>query len=237
MLERGYPERFVLGLIAAAGGLGILIPPSVPLIIYGTVTGESVGKLFQAGILPGLMIAGLLCAFAVFEAHRRGLESRPPDTWRARGHALWQAKAILTFPVVILGSIYGGIFTPSESSALAVVYALVITLRTYLAMGLAELFAVLVSACATTAAILMILAAAALFGYAVTLSGLPQLIVDWITSLGLGTMGFLFLINAVFIVLGMFLEIISIILITLPILYPLLAVFGVDPITSPSSWW
>lgn len=230
MLARGYPERFVLGLIAAAGGLGILIPPSVPLIIYGTVTGVSVGKLFQAGVVPGLLIAGLLCAFAVFEAHRRGLERRPPDSWATRGRALWRARAVFSFPVVILGSIYGGIFTPSESSALAVIYALAITARTYLRMGLKELLAVMISACATTAAILLILAAAALFGYAVTLSGLPQLVVDWIASLGLDRTTFLLLINAVFIVMGMFLEIISIILITLPILYPLLAVFDVDPI-------
>ncbi|MCF3934497.1 TRAP transporter large permease [Acuticoccus sp. M5D2P5] len=230
MLQRGYPERFVLGLIASAGGLGILIPPSVPLIIYGTVTGVSVGKLFQAGILPGIMIAILLCLFAILQAHRLGLDSRPPDSWARRRQALWDARAIFSFPVVILGSIYGGIFTPSESSALAVIYALVITARTYMRMGLGQLLAVMVSACATTAAILMILAAAALFGYAVTLSGIPQLVVDWIASLGLDRTTFLLLINLVFIVLGMFLEIISIILITLPIIFPLLAMFGVDPI-------
>ncbi|WP_108661085.1 TRAP transporter large permease [Acuticoccus kandeliae] len=230
MLARGYPERFVLGLIASAGGLGILIPPSVPLIIYGTVTGESVGKLFQAGILPGIMIAILLCIFSIIQAHRLGLESREPDSWATRRKALWDARAIFSFPVVILGSIYGGIFTPSESSALAVMYALAITARTYMRMGLSQLLAVMISACATTAAILMILSAAALFGYAVTLSGIPQLVVDWIASLGLDRTTFLLLINAVFIVLGMFLEIISIILITLPIIFPLLAVFGVDPI-------
>ena len=230
MLSRGYPERFTLGLIAAAGGLGILIPPSVPLIIYGTITGESVGKLFQAGILPGIMIGVLLCAFALWHAHRLGLPSREPDSWSTRLRALWDAKAILAFPVVILGSIYGGIFTPSESSALAVVYALAITARTYVRLGLSQLVTVIVSACATTAAILLILAAAALFGYAITLSGVPQLVVNWISGLGLSRIEFLILLNVLFIFLGMFLEIISIILITVPIIYPLLAVFDVDPI-------
>lgn len=230
MLQRGYPERFALGLIASAGGLGILIPPSVPLIIYGTVTEQSVGKLFQAGILPGVMIGLLLCVFAIFRARQIGLPGREPDTWATRRKALWDARAILSFPVVILGSIYGGILTPSESSALAVVYALVITAPAYARMGLGQLVGVMTSACATTAAILMILASAALFGYAVTLSGAPQMVVDWISTLGLSQIEFLILINLVFIFLGMFLEIIAIILITLPIIYPLLGVFEVDPI-------
>ena len=230
MLERGYPERFALGLIAAAGGLGILIPPSVPLIIYGTVTGESVGRLFQAGIVPGVMIGLLLCGFAMLQARRVGLPGRPANTWAERRRALWDAKEILAFPAIILGSIYGGIFTPGESSALAVVYALAITGPAYLRSGLANLLEVIVNACATTAAILMILGAAALFGYAVTLSGLPQMVVSWIPELGLSTIGFLLFVNLMFFLLGMFLEIISIILITLPIIYPLLAVFEVDPI-------
>lgn len=230
MLARGYPDRFALGLIAASGGLGILIPPSVPLIIYGTVTGESVGRLFQAGILPGLMIGLLLCGFAMLHARRIDLPGRAPNTWPERRKALWDAKEILIFPAIILGSIYGGIFTPSESSALAVVYALAITAPAYLRSGFGVLLEVIVNACATTASILMILGAAALFGYAVTLSGLPQLVVSRIPELGLSTLGFLLFINLMYFVLGMFLEIISIILITLPIIYPLLAVFEVDPI-------
>ena len=230
MLARGYPERFVLGLIASAGGLGILIPPSVPLIIYGTVTGESVGQLFQAGIVPGVMLGLMLCGFSVLQARRVGLPGRVPNSWVERRKALWNAKEILAFPAIILGSIYGGIFTPSESSALAVVYALAITAPAYLRTGLDNLVNVIVNACATTAAILMILGAAALFGYAVTLSGLPQLVVSWIPELGLSKLGFLLFVNLLFFLLGMFLEIISIILITLPIIFPLLEVFDVHPV-------
>jgi C4-dicarboxylate transporter DctM subunit len=227
MLSRGYPERFALGLIAAAGGLGILIPPSVPLIIYGTVTGESVGRLFQAGILPGIMIGLLLCGFAMLQARRIGFPGRSPNNWAERRAALWEAKEILAFPAIILGSIYGGVFTPSESSALAVVYALAITAPAYLRSGLASLLDVVVNACATTASILMILGAAALFGYAVTLSGLPQLVVSWIPQLGLSSIGFLLFVNLMFFVLGMFLEIISIILITLPIGLNLFAIAAI----------
>ncbi|MFW5680442.1 MAG: TRAP transporter large permease [Pseudomonadota bacterium] len=230
MIERGYPQRFAVGLIAAAGGLGILIPPSIPMIIYGTVTGASVGQLFQAGMVPGLLLGGSLCAVAVFYARRAGIGGRAPTTWAERRRLINNAKAILLFPVVILGSIYGGIFTPSESSALAVVYALAITLPTYLRMGVGHLFRVLGEASATTAAILMILAGAALFGYAVTLSGITQAVVQWVGGLGLTTFQFLLLINLVFLFLGMFLEVISIILIAMPILLPLLALFEIDPV-------
>ncbi|TVQ38228.1 MAG: TRAP transporter large permease [Geminicoccaceae bacterium] len=230
MIERGYPQRFAVGLIAAAGGLGILIPPSIPMIIYGTVTGQSVGQLFQAGLVPGLLLGFSLCGVAVYYARKAGIGGRAPTPWRERGRLIYEAKAILLFPVVILGSIYGGIFTPSESSALAVVYALLITLPTYLRMGPRQLFRVIAEASATTAAILVILAGAALFGYAVTLSGITQAVVGWIPSLGLSRWQFLLLINLLFLFLGMFLEVISIILIAMPIIAPLLAMFDINPI-------
>ena len=230
MIQRGYPERFAVGLIAAAGGLGILIPPSIPMIIYGTVTGQSVGQLFQAGLLPGIMLGASLCAVAVHHARKAGIGGREPTPWAERGRLIYDAKAILLFPVIILGSIYGGIFTPSESSALAVVYALVITLPSYLRQGAGHLFRVLAEASATTAAILIILSGAALFGYAVTLSGVTRAVVGWIPELGLSSFQFLLLINLLFLVLGMFLEVISIILIAMPILVPLLDMFDINPV-------
>lgn len=230
LIKRGYPQRFSLGLIAMSGGLGILIPPSIPLIIYGLVSNESIGKLFKAGIVPGLLFGALLCAYVIVRTWSWRETRRVRASFAERRDALVAATDVLILPVIILGSIYGGIFTPTEASAVAVVYALVITAPEYHRQGFRSFVTVIARGCITSAAILVVLAGAAVFGYAMTDSGIPQSLVGWITDHKLTALGFLLAANVLLIFLGMFLEVISALLITLPIFLPLIALMDIDPI-------
>lgn len=230
LIERGYPQRFSLGLIAMSGGLGIMIPPSIPLIIYGLVSNESIGKLFQAGIIPGLMFGLLLCLYVIIRTWNWPETLRAKATVKERIQALVSAIDVLLLPVIILGSIYGGIFTPTEASAVAVVYALVITAPEYQRQGFRSFVNVVARGCVTSAAILLVLAGAAVFGYAMTDSGIPQTLVNWIAEHKLSVALFLICVNIMLIFLGMFLEVISALLITLPIFLPLIKLLGIDPI-------
>tara|TARA_B100000676_G_scaffold311295_1_gene380680 strand:- start:1669 stop:2946 length:1278 start_codon:yes stop_codon:yes gene_type:complete len=230
LIERGYPRRFSLGLIAMSGGLGILIPPSIPLIIYGLVSNESIGKLFQAGIIPGLLFGLFLCAYVIWRTRQwpETLKERTPRVKQVK--ALFSAVDILFLPVIILGSIYGGILTPTEASAIAVVYALVITAPEYRRHGFKNFLNVVTRGCVTSAAILLVLAGAAVFGYAMTDSGIPQTLVNWLSEHKLSVILFLISVNILLLFLGMFLEVISALLITLPIFLPLIKMLGIDPI-------
>ena len=230
LIQRGYPQRFSLGLIAMSGGLGILIPPSIPLIIYGLVSNESIGKLFLAGIVPGLLFGLLLCAYVVVRTWSWRETRRARASLAEHRDALVAATDVLLLPVIILGSIYGGVFTPTEASAVAVVYALVITAAEYRRQGLRRFVTVIARGCITSAAILLVLAGAAVFGYAMTDSGIPQSLVSWISEQKLAAAGFLLAANILLIFLGMFLEVISALLITLPIFLPLIALMDIDPI-------
>jgi C4-dicarboxylate transporter DctM subunit len=230
LIERGYPQRFSLGLIAMSGGLGILIPPSIPLIIYGLVSNESIGKLFQAGIVPGLIFGVLLCLYVIVRTWNWPETLRAKASAKERVQSLVAATDVLILPVIILGSIYGGIFTPTEASAVAVVYALVITAPEYRRQGFRRFVEVVARGCVTSAAILLVLAGAAVFGYAMTDSGIPQTLVKWIADHKLSVAMFLICVNVLLIFLGMFLEVISALLITLPIFLPLIKLLGIDPI-------
>ena len=230
LIERGYPRRFSLGLIAMSGGLGILIPPSIPLIIYGLVSNESIGKLFQAGIIPGLLFGLLLCVYVIWRTRSWPETLRDRTSTREQAKALFSAADILLLPIIILGSIYGGILTPTEASAVAVVYALLITAPEYKRQGFNKFLQVVARGCVTSAAILLVLAGAAVFGYAMTDSGIPQTIVKWITEHKLSVILFLICVNILLLFLGMFLEVISALLITLPIFLPLINMLGIDPI-------
>lgn len=230
LIQRGYPQRFSLGLIAMSGGLGILIPPSIPLIIYGLVSNESIGKLFEAGIVPGLIFGALLCVYVIVRTWRWPETLRPKASARERVQSLIAATDVLALPVIILGSIYGGIFTPTEASAVAVVYALVITAPEYRRQGFRRFVEVIARGCVTSAAILLVLSGAAVFGYAMTDSGIPQTLVNWIAEHKLTAAVFLIFVNILLLFLGMFLEVISALLITLPIFLPLIKLLGIDPI-------
>ena len=227
MVRRGYDKRHVLGLLAAGGTLGILIPPSIPMIIYGSVTGESVGKLFIAGIVPGIV---LTLAFMVFSSYQTRHIKDVPATWAERLEASKKAIWGLLLPIIIIGGIYKGIFTPTEAAAVGVVLSFLIAIFIYKNMTMNLLREILISTVKTNAMILFIIVGAMLLGYILTILQIPQTIVNFATSQDISPWIIFILINIVLLILGMFLETVSILVITLPILYPIIVALGFDPI-------
>ena len=229
MVGRGYDRRFTVGLIASAGGLGILIPPSIPLIVYGMVTEISISRLFQAAMLPGLVLAAVLCVVAYVVGSRSGVK---PSERRPLGEKLVatrRAAGVLAMPFIILGGIYSGIFTATESAAIACVYALGLAVLAY-GVRLRDVPAMLTSSAATAAMILLIIACANLFSYSLTAERVPHDLFHWLMSLHMERWQFLLGLMGFFILAGMFLEVISIVLITMPILLPVLTATGIDPV-------
>lgn len=228
MMERGYDRFFSVGLIASAGGLGILIPPSIPLIVYGMVTEQSIGRLFGAGMVFGIALTVFLIAVAWVYAAQSAVAPRPAADWATRRSALARAAGVLLMPVLVLGGIYGGIFTPTEAAAVSCVYALVLALC--LNVRPAQLLPMLTNSASMSTVILLILSAAQLFGYVMTAERIPHVALEYITALELDRKTFLLGVMLFFVISGMFLEVISIILITMPILISLLYTFDIDPI-------
>ena len=225
----GYRPSDTYGVIAAGGTLGILIPPSGPLILYAIVSESSIGALFIAGLIPGVMIALLFASYSIAQGYfRKGVQQA---TWKgldvclkAMQKSIWS----LLMPPVVLGGIYLGIFTASEAAAIGCVYALFVGTVIYRNFGFRDLGQTAYDAVRTTAMLFMILAAAAMFGHAVTIIRLPIELMESVTRLGLGPMQFILVVMLVVFILGMFLETIAIILITTPIVLPALMQFDVN---------
>lgn len=228
MLKRGYDRNMTVGLIASAGGLGILLPPSVPLVVYGMVTESSIAKLFAAGAIVGLSLTAVLLVVAYMYGRTSNVPPRPRATRQEKLQALKAALGVLLSPVIVLGGIYTGIFTPMEAAAVSCVYAIVLALS--YGQSLASLLPVLTSAATMSSVIMLILAGAQLFGYAMTNERVPHLMFEVVSSLDLSKTTFLLGVMALFLVIGMFLEVISVILITMPILLPMIAGFEINPI-------
>lgn len=228
MLAAGYDKRYSMGLVAAGGTLGILIPPSIPLIMYGITSEESIGELFMAGVIPGLGLCGLLIIMAVIYAKRNGFKGDKPASWGERGtkslKAIWGAF----LPVLILGSIYSGAVTPTESAVIAVAYGLIVSAFVYRELKWRDIKPILVESINITAMIFLIVAAASLFGLYLTNAQVPQAVGAWIAESDINKWVFMFIVNILFFVMGMFLEAVSIILITLPILLPILHHFDIN---------
>lgn len=228
MTRQDYSKRLAYGLTAVGGSLGILIPPSIPLLIYAAFTDASPGQLFTAGILPGLMIAAMLALWAAWSApaHTR---PQPFSVSTAAGATL-RAVPDLLLPVVVLGGIYAGIYTPTEAAAVGVVYAALLTVVCRRTLRPSELPGVLVAAFKSTAMLVTIVLGALLFGAALTLIGLPQLLASWFSEGQLSTVMILVIFFAIWLVMGAFLEVLSIMLITLPVFFPIAQAAGIDPI-------
>ncbi|WP_449620979.1 TRAP transporter large permease [Robertmurraya sp. Marseille-Q9965] len=227
MVKRGYNKRYVLGLLAAGGTLGILIPPSVPMIIYGSVTGESIGKLFIAGVVPGIILTLLFMTFASYQT--RHIKDTPA-TWKERFEGTKTAIWGLLLPVIVIGGIYSGIFTPTEAAAVGVVVSFAVAAFVYRNLTLENFKAIILATIKSNAMILMIIVGAMLLGYIMTLLQIPQAITNLATSQDISPWLIFILINIALLILGMFLETISILVITLPILYPIIMALGFDPI-------
>jgi C4-dicarboxylate transporter DctM subunit len=227
MLKRGYNRNLSVGLIATAGGLGIMLPPSIPLIVYGMVTDTSIGNLFKAAIIPGLLLSGFLLLFAFVMGARSGIVPEPRQTLRVRIQRTRAAGGVLILPVIILGGIYSGYFTPTEAAAVACVYALFMAIFIY-KVPLKGLPAMLTVSASTAGMIMLILAGASVFSYALTAERIPHTIFQYISALDLEGWQLLTALMLFFLVLGMFLEVISVILIIMPILLPLLVAANID---------
>ena len=228
LVAAGYEKKYALGLVAAGGTLGILIPPSVPLIIYGITSEESIGKLFMAGVIPGLGLLAVLIVAAIVYAKMQGYQGDEKATWEERGRKSLKAIWGAFLPVLILGTIYSGVVTPTESAVIAVVYGLIVSIFIYRELSWKDFRQILVESINVTAMIFLIIGAASLFGLYLTNEQVPQKVGAWIAESGMNKWIFMLIVNLLFFILGMFLEAVSIILITLPILLPILKHFGID---------
>jgi C4-dicarboxylate transporter DctM subunit len=229
MLQMGYDRRFTFGLVAAGGTLGILIPPSLSMILYGALTDVSVGDLFIAGIIPGLILTGFFLIYTVIHARKRGYVRTRPAGWSERVIALRRSAWGLVLPPLVLGGIYLGWFTPTEAAGVGVVYSLTAALISR-RLRILNLMPVLLSSLRTTVMVLIIIVGAILFGHVVTILHVPQRLITFLGELDAAPWQFIILVCVIFIFLGDFLEVVSITIITLPIIFPILLAMGIDPV-------
>jgi len=230
MMARGYERGFSAAVVGSAGTLGILIPPSVNFILYGIIAEESIGALFIAGVVPGLLLGFAFMACAVAVSRRRGYGSPARASWAERIDATLRALPALALPVLILGSIYGGFATPTEAAALSVVYAVAIGVGVYREIPPRSLLREFGLAMKPAAMVMAIISTAVLFGHVLTRAGVPQKVVALVAEWQLPGWGFLVAVNLLLILMGMVLDVVSIMLISLPLLVPLLGPLGIDKV-------
>ncbi|KGD99029.1 C4-dicarboxylate ABC transporter permease [Achromobacter sp. RTa] len=234
MEKKGYPRSFAASIAASSGELGAIIPPSIPMIVYALTANVSVGALFIAGILPGLLIAVSLILTVCVIASIKGFDEvralSLKDWTKGVLVALRDATLALMMPVIILGGIYGGLFTPTEASCIAVLYGLALGMFVYKEITLKNLLGIFGRAAVMSAIILLIVAFAAVFAYLLTINQVPQRVAATLGSVTTSPFVFLLLVNGMLFVVGMFIEALAAILIIVPILAPISVSFGIDPI-------
>ena len=228
MLARGYDRPLVLGAVAAGGTLGILIPPSIPMILYGAITDESIGKLFMSGVVPGVIMTLMFTAIVVYRS--RNLQREAAATWDERISALKKSIWGLFLPIIVVGGIYTGIFTPTEADGIGTVYSLFITFCVYRTLSFKDMPGILNDTIKTTCMIFAIMIGASLFGFVLTILDAPQALTNYVAGLETSRWVVFIAINCLLLFLGCILESVSIIFITLPILFPLILSLGFDPI-------
>jgi C4-dicarboxylate transporter DctM subunit len=230
MVRAGYPKDFAAGVVCNAGTLGILIPPSIVMVVYGAATETSVGKLFMAGVVPGIVLGLMLMTAIWVLAKIKNLPRQPraslKEVLEAGRDSIWG----LLLLVIILGGIYGGIFTPTEAAAVAAVYAFLIAVFVYRDIGFGQVPRVLVDACKVTVMLMFIVANALLFAHVLTTERIPQVIAEQIIAWGMPAWQFLVVVNILLLIAGCFMEPTGIILILAPILFPIATRLGIDPV-------
>ncbi|MCO5102934.1 MAG: TRAP transporter large permease [Burkholderiaceae bacterium] len=230
LVKHGYPVTYAASLQATAAELGVVIPPSIPLILYGVSAEVSIGELFIAGFGPGVLIAGTLMLFVWLYCKWKGWGKNDGEGRLPVGRATLQAGWALLMPIIILGGIYGGVFTPTEASAVAVFYALLVGVVIYREIGIKSLAAVLRRSAISSAVIMFIIANAGLFAFLITRAGVPEAIGHWLEGVLKSPAYFLLGVNAALFFIGMFIETSAAIIVLAPILAPVAAHFGVDPV-------
>lgn len=230
MVKAGFPNRFGAGIITTSGALGILIPPSIVMVMYSVSTNTSVGALFMAGVVPGLMLATMLGLTTWYLARKNDYPRLPKASFVQRLKSFKESVWGLLLIVVVMGGIYTGIFTPTEAAAISAVYAFVIAVFVYKDMGLRDVPRVLLSSANMSAMLLYIITNAVLFSFLMTHENIPQAMADWLLDKGLGVVTFLLFVNIILLVAGNFMEPSSIVLIFSPILFPVAMKLGIDPV-------
>ena len=230
MVKQGFPQRFGAGVITTSGSLGILIPPSIVMVMYAVSTNTSLGKLFMAGVIPGIVLATMLGITTWYRARKNNYPRLAKASWRERGVALRQSFWGLLLIIVVIGGIYSGIFTPTEAAAMSAVYAFVIAVFVYRDLSFKQIPKVLLDSASMSAMLLYIITNAVLFSFLMTYENIPQEMTAWILDKGLGAAGFLLVVNVLLLIAGNVMEPSSIVLIMAPILFPVAVQLGIDPV-------
>ncbi|AXT45163.1 MULTISPECIES: TRAP transporter large permease [Chromobacterium] len=230
MVKQGFPNRFGAGVITTSGALGILIPPSIVMVMYSVATNTSVGQLFMAGVVPGLMLATLLGFTTWYRARKFGYPRLAKASWGQRWRAFRKSMWGLFLIVVVIGGIYSGIFTPTEAAAMSAVYAFIVAVFVYKDMTLKQVPKVLLDSASMSAMLLYIITNAVLFSFLMTSEGIPQAMAGWLIDAGLGPIAFLLVVNILLLLAGNVMEPSSIVLILAPILFPVATALGINPV-------
>jgi C4-dicarboxylate transporter DctM subunit len=230
MVKAGFPNRFGAGVITTSGALGILIPPSIVMVMYSVSTNTSVGALFMAGVIPGLVMAFMLGLTTWYRAWKNNYPRQTKASWIERWKAFRESAWGLLLIIVVMGGIYTGIFTPTEAAAMSAVYAFFVAVFVYKDMGLKDVPRVLLSSANMSAMLLYIITNAVLFSFLMTHENIPQEMANWMIGTGVGVIGFLIIANILLLLAGNFMEPSSIVLILAPILFPIAMKLGIDPV-------
>jgi C4-dicarboxylate transporter DctM subunit len=227
---KGYPERVASGLVAASGAIASIIPPSIAMILYGVAAEESIRNLFIGGILPGLLIAGLMACYIYFTARRLGIKEGGSFSVRRVASTTRQGGWALGMPLIILGGIYSGVFSPTEAAGVSCLYAAIVATLVYRDLSFAGLWKVTIESIVLTAQVLIIVGAATIFSRLLTISGVPQDIVAWIQGMQLSPVMVMLAINVLLLIVGCVIDPVSAILVLTPILKPIIVAAGIDPV-------
>jgi C4-dicarboxylate transporter DctM subunit len=230
MVKAGFPPRFGAGVVTTSGALGILIPPSIVMVMYSVATNTSVGSLFMAGVLPGITLATMLGVVTWYRAWKFNYPRNPKASWLQRWKAFRDSIWGLFLIIVVMGGIYTGLFTPTEAAAMSAVYAFFVAVFVYKDMRLSDVPRVLLSSANMSAMLLYIITNAVLFSFLMTSENIPQAMTAWMLEKGLGVIAFLLFVNVLLLVAGNVMEPSSIVLITAPLLFPIAVKLGVDPV-------
>ncbi|MBC3882608.1 TRAP transporter large permease subunit [Undibacterium sp. LX40W] len=230
LVKQGYPRGFGAGVITTSGALGILIPPSIVMVMYSVSTNTSVGKLFMAGVIPGILLAFFLGLTTWFLAKKKDYPRMPKASWKERFIAFRKSAWGLLLIVIVMGGIYSGKFTPTEAAAVAAIYAFIVAVFVYKDMSLKMVPKVLIDSAAMSAMLLYIITNAVLFSFLMTSENIPQAMAGWILDSGFGMVSFLLVVNLLLLLAGNVMEPSSIVLIMSPILFPVAMKLGIDPV-------
>ncbi len=230
MVKAGFPMKFGAGVITTSGALGILIPPSIVMVMYSVATNTSVGSLFMAGVVPGIVLASMLGGVTWYRARKFNYPRQPKASFTQRFRTFRESFWGLALIVVVMGGIYTGIFTPTEAAAMSAVYACFVAVVVYKDLGVKDIPKVLLNSANMSAMLLYIITNAVMFSFILTNENIPQILAGWMLDKGLGQIAFLFAVNILLLMAGNFMEPSSIVLIFAPILFPVAMKLGIDPV-------